>query len=452
MADRAFLVLGGVFGLLLVLVSPPFRWGDENSHLLQAYALSEGALQREVVAGRHGARLPRGLHELIGYFVKRQRVSPGRVVPWSDALAARDIDLAAESRMFLTIVRMPYSPLSHAPQALGIALARPLTTSVLALFVAARLANLLAWLGLVWIALRVAPDFRWPLCIAALSPMGMFLAASCAPDALANGLAFLWSAAILRLAAGPRSRIGAATLVALAALAVALSLAKLVYGPLIALLVLIPRERFAGGRRRLAVTAVLGLLGVVAVVAWLAWAGEGGTQRLAVEGPAASQANLRYAVADPLGLLGLLARTSAGQGAHWIRQLADTHWGQPLAPRSTVWIWLAAVGLALVADPPRAVALSLGRRLVLLGIVATTFAAIVGVAFVLWSPAGDAEARGVQGRYLIPLLPALLLAVAPLALPLADRTRRALAAAAAVLAAIALLQTSLRGMSLLALL
>src|SRR5690606_12915778 len=64
-AARACLLIGALCGLALALVTPPLRWGDENTHLIQAYRLSE--LNFTLLPAMKATRveLPRGVGKLL---------------------------------------------------------------------------------------------------------------------------------------------------------------------------------------------------------------------------------------------------------------------------------------------------------------------------------------------------------------------------------------------------
>src|SRR6185503_1906537 len=139
----------------------------------------------------------------------------------------------------------------------AIAVTRPVTDAALHWLYAARVGNFLAWLGLTWLAIRVAPGFGWSLTCLALCPMALFLATACSVDASVNAFGFLWAACVLYVAAGPAQRLERSDVLILGALAVALGLTKVVYVLLVPLALVIPARR-AGGR--------LALFGLVALL------------------------------------------------------------------------------------------------------------------------------------------------------------------------------------------
>ena len=88
-------------------------------------------------------------------------------------------------------VRFPntalYSPLVYLPQSIGMAVGRLLGVSAPTLCLFGRICNLLAWVTLVFLAIRVTlvflairitPVYKWLFFVLALMPMSLFIATS----------------------------------------------------------------------------------------------------------------------------------------------------------------------------------------------------------------------------------------------------------------------------------
>lgn len=449
----AFAAVGLLLGITFAIVSPPLRWADENTHLLQVYGLSEGKLRPETRNAAVGIDVPRGVFRFIMVFAAHHNRRELGVPSWDDMRAARDIRLTDE-RAFAPLTVYTYSVVGYLPQALGIAVARPFTDSVLLQLRAARIANVLCWVALTFAALCITPVLALPLCVVALAPMTVYLAGTCAADGVTNGLAFLWTACMLRLALDEDVAPGPAGWAGLALLAILLAVSKLLYTPLLLLLLLVPHERLGGRRRLLAILATTTGLGVLAGAAWALASWDQVVQRLAHRGDAALASNLGLLRDDPLGVLQIVWNTNHNRAGAWLRQLADTNWKGPAPPPWLFDVLLAAVVLALLADarPARWPALR-DRALALLAAGAAWIAICVG-AFLLWSSNAQGALNpqglvaGLQGRYLLPLVPALLVALCPPALRLPTAVTRAAVLVTATLNVWMLLHTIQRTLSL----
>lgn len=146
--------------------------------------------------------------------------------------------------------------------------------------------------------------------------------------------------------------------------------------------------------------------------------------------------------------LKLLLRTLPEQGALWLQGLLGTTLGEPIVYRIDV-SWLLGVGLVLAllaAALPTVDARPLGRRMAwgTAGILACVVLAVLAAAL-NWTPINYQTLFGMQGRYLLPVLPlALLLLRAQRLVTL----RRSAAYGAALAVALLTLSTQLQGFAL----
>ena len=441
----AFVVIALLAGVTLAIVSPPLRWGDENTHFLQSYALSEGHTRPVVVKGVLGVEVPRAVFRFIIVLTTfHGRREPG-VPSWDDVMGTREIRTDGE-RAFAPLAVYTYSMIGYVPQALGIALARLFTDSILLQFYAARVANLLCWTLLVWLALRTTPYLRLVLGVAALGPMTVFLAASCSADGVTNGLAFLWTAYVIRLAAGDDTRAPAPSeWIALGLLAIAFALTKLLYTPLLLLLLILPPARLGGTRRLLGVSAAVLALGVIGVATFVLLSWDELLKTINYRGDAAAAANLALLREHPATVLAIIATTTWNFSGRWLWQLADTNWQGIAPPNWLFWVWFAALLAAFLAERRPAGWPTPRQRLVALLAPVLAWIAIALGAFLFWTKGQNAVA-GLQGRYWIPLLPSLLLALSPPSLPLGARLSMAARGAALALSVWVLLHTIQRSL------
>jgi uncharacterized membrane protein len=75
-------------------------------------------------------------------------------------------------------------PVAYIPSAAGMVLPRALDTPMVITLWAGRLANLAVYLGVVWLAVRIAASFKWTLVLASLIPLNLALGATVSPDGL----------------------------------------------------------------------------------------------------------------------------------------------------------------------------------------------------------------------------------------------------------------------------
>jgi uncharacterized membrane protein len=403
--ERAFLALAAPLGLAFALVLPPGAAPDEGPHLGRVWTLLDG---RWLPPGPSApAPIPASiavLHHTVNEGAPRTVIR--RSVGATLALATAPLE-PERTRMLVAV--NPYSPLVHGPAALAVGLGRAVGAPAGVLVWLARVANLAAFLALAALAIRCCPVRRWTLVLLASMPMSLAMAASVSADAVTFGVALLFVALAMRaaLATGPLS---ASEVAGLVAASVALGLVKSGVQPLAAAALAIPASRCGGFGRWLALMAAVGLAVALPLGAWLVALQAAGSAPLTEGADPAAQ--LRHVLADPLGFLRVLASTTAIELGLWWRSFVG------MFGPATTWLpgvfylaWAVALPVVAVADGPSPPALDGPRRAALGLAFAVGALAVLATAYLGWNPVGASHVLGVQGRYFIPLAPALLLAL-----------------------------------------
>ena len=402
----AFLFVALPAGLIFLVLTPPFQVPDESSHLFRAFQIAEGHFRAGSEGGYPGGSLPVSLADAAAAF------PPNIVQLERHELLARvkqglEAPLAPDERRFLPFPSATYSPAAYIPAAAALAAGRAASWSPLALLYAGRLATLLAATLLHLLSLKIAPTFRWPLTLLALTPMAAFQRSGLSPDGVTNGLAFLFFALVLRLSAEggdpPPRRLAALIL----ATSTALALCK-GYVVLLPLLLFVPVRWRAGRWLSWAAVAV----GAAAAAGWsLVNRAMPVPPRLDVPVDAASQ--LRTLFSEPGRFLASLAAELLGHGARHVRELfGQLGWLDVRLPAALLALLAFALVVLALADGTLRLRLAPRWRLGVLAVLAAGVLSIFGAMYVLHTPPGARGIEGIQGRYFIPFTaPALFLLV-----------------------------------------
>lgn len=362
-----------------------------------------------------GADIPASIER----FARRARPDRGRSRDGREATstiaklrAAALIPLAPESTVYFPGDRaMAYSPVAYLPAVAAVVLGSVVGASPLVLLYLARLSLLAFGAGIFLWSIRRAPALKWPLCFVALLPMASFMRSGVTADTMTTAFAFLLFVVILRLKEGS-GLVSRRELALLTGAGVGLALCKLGYLPLTLTALTIPIHRFASRRsHRLALVLAIGLP-LLASALWI-WSVGDWTS----DGPrrANPHEQLRSMFADPLRFVGALISTWLSPQRLW--RLAETFVGRLLLltvhlPAFLVVASLVALAALLTVDD-RAPAPSPAERLLFAGTAVVCLLVISVGAYVQWSAVGGLTIRGMQGRYLYPLAPFLMFALAP---------------------------------------
>jgi uncharacterized membrane protein len=190
------IVFGGIFLLLL----PPLQTPDEASHFLRAYQLSQFELTPIGHEGAVAGNLPKSLSKTIELLDTNPslRFHPETKYDIHRTKAALNMPLNKGDKEFTTGVTS-YSPVGYLPQAIGIFLGTLINLPPVALMYIARLASLVAWVGLLFMSIKIVPSKKWVFAGLGLLPMLIAQGLSPGIDAISVGLGVLFIALVLKM-------------------------------------------------------------------------------------------------------------------------------------------------------------------------------------------------------------------------------------------------------------
>lgn len=381
MSPRLFIAAALLLGLAYVFVTPPFAVPDEDNHFWRALAVGRGHLL--ATRGLDAMPMPQAVEDFTWVI---ERTSPEQTLSQKLRTAAA---LRHDGRMGRPIrFAAWYSPFPYL--ATGLVAALPLRPVIV--FYGGRIANLLAAVLLIALAIRAAPQYGAILAAAALLPMSLYELASLSADAPTIVLAWLFTALLL---SPPRRT----PLIGLAGFAS--GLCKPAYF-LIALLALVTPLRW---RQRMAILGATALGTLLAIAA-----AQRGAYNPRRGLPVDAGAQLRCIASDPIHFAQVMLHDVVTNGRFYVEELIGRFGANELklSPVVITLEILLLLGVALTCGA----ALRARVRITALAIVAMTIAGILLSQYLIWSVVCGDAIEGVQGRYFLEILPLFLAALA----------------------------------------
>ena len=439
-----------VFALLLTTVmcwvTPPFFGPDEPSQSLRALALLQGDLLPKMGANEAGAEVDTGaLQAMDGMDAIRMRWEKqsadfhdrayGPVTAASQARFA-GVGWSGQKRFVGFGNTATYPPGLYLPAIVGWRIAQEAKLTVFASLRLVRwfTALMAAFVG--WLALRWSGAGAWSLLAALLLPSALFLEATGSQDALMMPVAALAVAAVWR-ALSERRELGRAELIAAT---VPFALCAMAKPPYIALglLMFVPAAEFgACGWERWKRPAVSFAVVAVASASWWRLVARFGVDTADEADPVRQLALLREHPVHAMLAVGRGTADAAWDFVH--RGLYVVGWND-LLPHHGAALVLSVCLLVIVLCAPGVGVRSRGARTLMGLAVVVPLVAISVAEYVIWTPPGLATVYGVQPRYWLPVLPAMMLLATSWRSPHAANARwrkASLIAAAMVLACVA---------------
>lgn len=439
-AEKIFIALFVLFGVMILLTRPPYRLMDEPVHMARAWQISEGNFLSPTGSRDDVLKTVTGDNKKSFGWTNRSPEAateklftasvPVSLIPdefifdvWDDSqdvkfsfdglkkFLATPLNVDERESGFIPNTGT-YPPPTYLPQAAAAFIGRSLNLSAGVIYYLMGLNGLIFAAVCVFWAMKVLPEAKELIFLLAMMPMFVVEAASISADAVTFGVCFLGTAWLLSLR-NSTEKFSRAEIFGLIILAIMLACSKSVYGTILLLYFLIPPERVGSLKKFLLLGAGLLLLNLMTSLGWTEFAlGTAGVE------PANSRQYLGlqnvdvatqkvFVVEHPQAFLDAVINSlGIGTVYYWISFMGL--WGAN-GNFHLPYVFYVVYGITLIFF-----ALTNGLRLTLAERAVFLFAATVSTfAFFLfdyltWTPVGEDWIAGVQGRYFIPLAPMIL--------------------------------------------
>jgi uncharacterized membrane protein len=402
-----FGVIGLVFGILFVFVTPPMQVPDETGHFFWAYKISEGTLLQTSLH----ATLPQSVLAATRKVESDIPFHPEHKQTIENILASLRIPLDQSNRVDIGFMSaMLYSPILYLPAALAIALGRLLQVPPVALIYIGRLANVMVAVPLTWYAIKIMPIGKWMLFLVALTPMAVFERSSLAADCLTNAVAFLLIGVFFCYALGNTTQLRTKDLAAMLVLSVVVGLCKQSYVLLPGLYLLIPVEKIGDRVKYWLVFAGLMVGTIVPMMIWSTLVRHILIAITHLRPGASIEGQMAFIRAHPWEFALVFLRTFQIDGWDFLREFIGVlGWLDTPLPKSLVIAQLIALILTALIDGNNTLRLSIRAKSIIAAIFLASLALTTIPHYIIWTPVGAALIKGPQGRYFIPIAPLALL-------------------------------------------
>ncbi len=404
--ENIFLLVVPAISVMFMLTMPTLKNHDERWHWLRAYEVAEGHLMTPIDEnGVQGSEAPQGVNAFAN-------------LSWRKITYDR-LRLIAEMRLSKTETERIdpytdafYSFVSYIPQALGIKLGSLVTNRVYFITYAGRMMNLAAAMAMLYFAIKLMPFGKKLLLIPAMIPIAIEGFSSLSPDAITISMSFLFIAYVFHLAFGEKTQVGWKEKGILLVMSIVIALSKIVYLPLVGLILIIPKEKFKQGSQKWKVIdfAIIAVLATIVNLIWLAIAGK----YLAVFQEGASSVKIMQAIQNPIqfGQM-ILFSIIYGQSTNTL-SLFGTELGYFEFVKTYAIVPYVLIGLYLfiaVTDSKLKDKLKRYQVVWILLVILATILLLFMSLYVHWTASGSAYIQGIQGRYFLPILPLVMLLI-----------------------------------------
>lgn len=399
-AEKWFLLLFIPLSLLMMIAMPIYRAPDEPAHLQRIYVIATGQMVSSMTDGV--------IHQPVDFF--------GPVIAETtnyQQLKEINFDLSNE------LVEIPnptataiYPPVSYLPQALGMWISMLFTNNRLVLFYSARVMNWLCTMIVLWWGIRKIPKGKWVFLFLTLLPINIQEMISASADGMATTIVFALTAFVLH-ARETKQVFTWRDYTVMALLSMGLVCWKVFYTPMVLLILMIPQECFGSKKRSTLAKAgnmvgaffLVALWGIICYLGIFHGASEG------IEGSTATM--IQHFFQHPVDFVSRLGLTLIRYIPNYIAGVFGHKFSwNNVVPGHVYWIGSMVLCLAVfAADKTPGIH---GRTRI--NMIAASLCCVLVVfmmLYVWWTPMDSEMILGFQGRYLLPLMLPVMLAVKP---------------------------------------
>lgn len=405
--ERIFLYIALVYGLFIILVYPPFQGPDETSHFYRIYQLSNFKIISE-----------KGERGLGGDYFKKSLIDTvqrsGQGVAFKKKLRVNIIEnieliknpINDDRLVYQYLTASVYSPVPYIPQIIGVTISRLLFDSPIIMMYIGRIFNLIAWIIIVYFAIKILPLFKTVFILLALTPMSISQSATLSADVMTNGLSFLLIAFLLNIAYNDKKSIQKSDVLLLIIIGMSLALCKQIYLLLLFIYLIIPPEKAGSTRRYITIILLVGACGVMANTMWWYLVKDimhanpfhENAQFISIDG------QIRYILDDPLRYIGIVISTLVHKQLYHISFIGKLGWMDTRMPYFLIYSYLIVLLIASITEKSIIKIKNFDKSIFFL-VSSAIICAVLTILYLSWSVVGDDSIRGVQGRYFIPFSP-----------------------------------------------
>lgn len=404
-----FAVIYLFMSIITLVAIPVFNTPDEYSHFLRSYEVSRGYMTSEGNGGNDLFSYGRTFNSgLIPEFSAKDHVSL-----WDIGENAKQ-EIDKKNTQFYGFGNTAlYAPTSYFPQAIGIRITDLFTDRPVALAYGGRIANMLCFGLIFFLAIRFTPVGKNFIALLGLVPINIQSANSMSADALALALTVAMVVFVMYMRYKEKGVMRKSQLVLMYVVTGFLCLCKVVYMPFCLLLFLIPRERFRSKKNYWAHVICAGAMILILSFGWLAIA----SGYLCESQPGVdTAAQLTGIIKGPAAFLMTFVRSLDTFGITYLTEMMGSNLGWLNIPVSA----LLAFGYLLILilqfsrnDDMEKTQMDRLSKVMLGGVSVLVFGLTFVTLYGQWTAYGYDKILGVQGRYFLPLLLPLVLSLKP---------------------------------------
>ena len=413
--ENLFIIIGLIFGLILVFVNPPWQSNDEDRHYYISYKFSEGEF---IPKYESAINIPRNVVRVTQSF-QGLPFHNGTKINSQQMKELEKIPVNSKDRFIFSTPNIPNLNPAYIPNAIGILIGRILKPYPVWTMWFGRMGGLFFYLIIMYLVIRLTPIFKGVFFVFGLSPMVLFQSASITYDTMSTVLCFMTIALTLRYALIESETLNLKNTLLVLIVIIFAQLSKGGYILLPIIMFIVPLKKFGGWAKLIPFFIFFALLyffenatinSFVASINPLKVESSTGAAVMQNDFEGNSSQMVSYFVSKPFEAIDIAIKNILMQRENWIGGIMGRFgYSYLLLPIPILILqWIVIIVVAFFESKSE-YKLNILQKTIILAIGIISYFLII---FGMWagsSPLGAKMVFGLQGRYFVPIVPVLLL-------------------------------------------
>lgn len=418
--SKIFVISALFFGLIIMMMIPPFQVPDEAQHFEKAYVISQGKFIPENHDGKVGFYLSKEIVDTVDNYTKEVFGDRDKKMSYSSLILSDRLPVDYGNVKFVNFSTASSNVAVHIVPAIGIVCGKAVAkitqgghASVSYLLYFARFANLIMYVILVGLAIKLSPILKKTMLLVGIMPQSLFMASSASYDCLMIALSFISLGIIFKLIFDESYSLNIKNMICLAVFATIYLVSKPIYLPIFLLLFFIPKNKFEDTKHFM---KMAGIFCLMILAGYLLTRIPGLFIKSVSTGSAATSSvsltgqQIAYLKAHPFAFFKAVFATCSSNAIYYISTMVAT-FGliDTYVPQFICYLYLLLIIITGIVEMSRcSYEISWVMQISSILCYVLSFLGIFFAMYLTWAPqevgVGSNLITGVQGRYFIPAL------------------------------------------------
>ena len=402
---KVFIFTALMLGFIYIFLSPLFTGSDEHNHFYRIYEITEGT----VITPTNkyvGSKLPVSLSKTfetasgVNTKVKYKNIHD----MWKIKLNRNNVTLYGKEWTSFYSNTALYSPIQYTPQVIGFCVGKIFNFGPYILGMMGRIFNLLAYVFIGYLCIKIVPKAKLFYMLVLLSPNMLQCATTLSADAFTNIIFLLYISIIFKIIM-EKKKISKKEKISLFVLSILITLCKIVYFPIVLMLLLMDEKYFDNKKSRILFCVTTICISTIVSLFWIRCTN--GVFSIAYN---RSVLQRQFILSSPLSYFIVLVRTFAYYMIDYIECLfvgTTMYHSQLNMPPIISFLYVIVIVMSLFNDNKEN-GFNYYQKYSILVIMVMIIVLISTAIYVQctaqYFSVANSTIRGIQGRYFIPVI------------------------------------------------